>query len=418
LCLFLGVNVTVISAESQSASTVTSQSFSTSVVSDASQSSAASANRELAPPKLVLTAADKTLTVGQTVQIQANPKSAGIVWRSSEPKVATVDAESGRVTARRAGDVTISGTLTKDQVTTTAAIKLTVVPVVKRARQSVAATVDPADFKITTELKNHTYDIGDTATHLKSVTGRDTFQIFGVLTVPELPQNNYQAALSIEVASTTTVNEVLVDGEAIEYAVLGHSDPRLKTVKIFNIEMASQAKHTFSVLSEMDSVSSPWTYNGQVSAAITENHEEQLGTALGNLYTIDYIIPQIVAEANTVDFGVIKTSAVGILFDGQSNGALLKVTDTRREKDGAQVYLSQDAVFTSPNGSLDADLYFETTQGLALLSNMETLIQETEAGEPLQSVTGQPLKFKLNGNSIKPGYYQTTLSWTIVAAPS
>jgi len=214
--------------------------------------------------------------------------------------------------------------------------------------------------------------------------------------------------------------EVLVDGEAVEYSVLSsYEEPRLKTVMIHNIALPSQARHTFSVVCQAGDFV-PWTYQGQTSAYLYEDPESPAGTILGNPYTIDYVEPKLVVEANTVDFGMIKTSAIGMLFDGQSDGALLKVTDTRRNKPALRLYLSQRTQFENENGYLDADLYFETIQGgaLALLSNNETLVQESKAGELLQSVTGQPLKFKLRGLSAKPGQYQSELDWTIVNAPS
>lgn len=157
-----------------------------------------------------------------------------------------------------------------------------------------------------------------------------------------------------------------------------------------------------------------------------ENEQDIDGTFDSNDVIINFTDNKLQMQANDIDYGVLKFSNVGKpvagTINGQSSADVLSVSDNRRTKDQAQIYLSQTNDFMSESGNnLPAELRFYAQDGTyKTLSKSGILISDTPAGSTVNSIENNDnvgLKLFVMTSAMKNEQYSTTLNWTIQDAP-
>lgn len=223
------------------------------------------------------------------------------------------------------------------------------------------------------------------------------------------------------------VNDVKVDGQATDdyFVSTMVGDDSTYYLTLFNLDFTKNKTHSYqfdfdvSGNDNFDFTTTP-SLTGQDSA---ENAID--GTYEGNSLTIHFTDNKLSAQAHDVDYGTLKYSDVGKpqsgTIDGQTASDILSVTDKRRDKSPAKVYLSQTAQFTSNGTKLPSELrYYFGDGSYQTISDQATLLSDSVDGSAVNSVpnnTVQGLRLYIYNAPITYGSYSSTLDWTIEDTP-
>lgn len=305
-----------------------------------------------------------------------------------------------------------------------------------KANLTVIANTDPKITSVNNIYNNSYDDHNEDNTVVNGVIDSDNLTVRGSFTDNNKNSVMKSAAIQVKLpnniksdpeVATPDVTGVKVDGQETENYYIGPGPSGTdQYVYLFGIDYSANKTHTYEFSFVVDGNSNDQFLMTPELKGQDENEKDIEGIFSGNTLTINFSDNKLQGKANDIDYGALKYSNIGKpvagTINGQNTADILSVSDNRRQKNQAQIYLSQTVPFTSGNGTkLPSELRFYSADGTYQeLSSDGILIADTPAGNSVNSIENSSdigLKLFIYNTAVKNEQYSSTLNWTIQNAP-
>ncbi|TGD24110.1 hypothetical protein EGT49_04005 [Companilactobacillus suantsaicola] len=280
---------------------------------------------------------------------------------------------------------------------------------------------DGPEIDIEDTLTNQTVsDRNDSPTMLFDVIGDDNVVYNTEIANKSTGSRLKNATYYLPIRKGSKVNEVLVDGTAVDFKI--NTDSKSEdVVEISDLNFGINQSHAIEVSTTISDVNKRETYRstGYVHGVDDNGSAYQ---KFGDTRTINLITNKLEYSVNDIDYGNIKPIANEKLIYRQAEtnwpNNILEIDDMRRNKTALKLFLSQEAPLKDDQeNELQGHLkYINDDSELDLLGNT-ALVSETAGGQMMNSLswrTDKGVLLEMNNKLNKSGTYHAKLDWTFV----
>lgn len=281
------------------------------------------------------------------------------------------------------------------------------------------------DVKITNMVFNHSHDDhNETNTVLNGVSkdNKLTYQL-------NISDENADSAvvsgvvgLKIPKTVEITANDVQLDGQStVNVSEISDPDNDQGAILIINkLDFSKVKSHLLMINGTVGTSDNVLSHTSTVEFLGLDSKNNYILQMNGQTtMTLNFANKLLTLKAHDWQYPTINTNGRGQLLSRiKMTDNALDVSDNRVEKKAAKLYIIQKEPLKSSSTTLNSEIrYYQTDGNYMILDDKGTLVEETNNGESLKSISWIPKEgplLHIDEGPIVPGNYSTKLEWSVV----
>ena len=288
-------------------------------------------------------------------------------------------------------------------------------------------TKDGPEIEMNDTIKNNTFDQNpDSDRKLYDVIDNDNVIYKTTIKNNSTAARLNDATYTLPLRQDSTVDKVLVDGEAIsdeDYDVSNKSDANEKILNIHNLNFGIKSEHTLEVQTTIKNISQRDSFSstGYLIGNDTTGSRYQ---KIGDARSMTLVTDKLEYKTNPIEYGAIRPIGNSKTIYRQNDASnwpnnIINVDDMRRNKSSVQLYIQQKTPFHDANDThtLNGHLVFDDDGNEKNLLSESALVAHSDEGEAMNSLSWRADKgvlLEMENKMNTSGKYETELDWTFV----